>query len=60
LAKYRRNFQRFGQFGREGFRCNFRFDGLSRERRYAMKQIEALAVFEDGDWLVIGVIVKYF
>lgn len=48
------------KFGREGFRRNFRFDGSWRERRYAIKQIEALAVFEDGGWLVISVIVKYF
>ena len=48
------------KFGREGFRRNFQFDGLWRGRRYAMKQVEAFAIFEDGDWLVISVIVKYF
>jgi hypothetical protein len=48
------------KFGREGFRRNFRFDGIWRGRRYAMKQVEAFAVFENGDWLVISVIVKYF
>jgi len=25
-----------------------------------MKQIEVFAIYEDGDWLVISVIVKYF
>ena len=56
-----RDGERFpAKFGREGFRRNFRFDGLWRQRQYAMKQVEALAVFEDGDWLVISVIVKYF
>ena len=48
------------KFGREGFRRNFRFDGTWRRRRYGMKQIEAFAIWENGDWLVISVIVKYF
>jgi hypothetical protein len=48
------------RFGREGFRRNFSFDGTWRGRRYGMKQIEAFAIFENGDWLVISVIVKYF
>ena len=48
------------KFGREGFRRNFAFDGLWRERRHHMKQIEVYAIWEDGDWLVISVIVKYF
>jgi hypothetical protein len=56
-----RDGERFAaKFGREGFRRNFRFDGVWREHHYAMKQVEALAVVEDGDWLVISVIVKYF
>jgi hypothetical protein len=29
-------------------------------RSYAMKQIEVLAVWQNDDWLVITVIVKYF
>ena len=48
------------KFGRQGFRRNFPFDGIWRGRRYAMKQIEAFAIFEGGDWLVISVLVKYF
>lgn len=48
------------KFGREGFRRNFRFDGTWRGHRYRMKQIEAFAIYENGDWLVISVIVKYF
>lgn len=48
------------KFGREGFRRNFAFGGLWRGRRYHMKQIEVYAVWEDGDWLVISVVVKYF
>jgi hypothetical protein len=48
------------KFGRDGFRRNFQFDGTWRGRRYRMKQIEVFAIYEDGDWLVISVIVKYF
>ena len=48
------------KFGREGFRRNFSFGSLWRGRRYHMKQVEAFATWEDGDWLVISVIVKYF
>jgi hypothetical protein len=48
------------KFGRQGFRRNFQFDSTWRGRRYAMKQIEVLGVWERDDWLVITVIVKYF
>jgi hypothetical protein len=48
------------KFGRQGFRRNFEFDGLWQGHRYHMKQVEVLATWEDGDWLVISVIVKYF
>ena len=48
------------KFGRQGFRRNFQFDSTWRGRRYALKQIEALAIWESDDWLVITVIVKYF
>jgi len=48
------------KFGRQGFRRNFRFDGIGRGRRYAVKQIGAFALFEDGNWPVISVLVKYF
>jgi hypothetical protein len=48
------------KFGRHGFRRNFRFDDDWQGRRYATKQIEVFAVYEDGDWLAISVIVKYF
>jgi hypothetical protein len=61
IAATIRDGERFSaKYEREGFRRNFRFDGLWRGRRYSTKQIEALAVFEDDDWLVISVIVKYF
>ena len=48
------------RFGRTGFRRNFPFGGDWRGRRYRSKQIEAFAVEEDGDWLVITVLVRYF
>ena len=47
------------KFGRQGFRRNFRFDGTWRGQQYAMKQVEAFAVLQDDDWLVIS-LVKYF
>ena len=48
------------KFGRVGFRRNFRFDGQWRGRFYKNKQLEVLAVFEEQDWLVLTVLVKYF
>lgn len=48
------------KFGREGFRRNFRFGGLWRGRSYPMKQVELYAIYEDDDWLVLSLIVKYF
>jgi hypothetical protein len=56
-----RDGERFpAKFGREGFRRNFRFESIWRKERYAMKQLEVIAIYENGDWLVISVIVKYF
>ena len=48
------------RFGRIGFRRNFGFGRNWRGRRYQTKQVEAYAVEEGGDWLVITVLVKYF
>ena len=48
------------KFGRTGFRRNFRFDREWRGRQYHTKQIEAYAVQEGPDWLVITVITRYF
>ncbi|NJL50465.1 MAG: hypothetical protein HC909_01875 [Blastochloris sp.] len=48
------------KLGRTGFRHNFTIDTVWRGRRYATKQIEAVAVIEDGGWLVITVLVKFF
>lgn len=48
------------KFGRTGFRRNFPFAGEWYGRHYATKQVEAYAVKEGGDWLVITVVAKYF
>jgi len=48
------------KFGRTGFRRNFAFHGVWRGRSYTTKQVEAYAVEQDGGWLVITIIVKYF
>ena len=48
------------KFGRTGFRRNFRFDQHRHGRHYHTKQIEAQAVQEGTDWLVITVITHYF
>jgi hypothetical protein len=48
------------KFGRQGFPRNFAVDGVWRGRAYAAKQVEAYAVEEQDEWLVITLIVKYF
>jgi hypothetical protein len=48
------------KFGRVGFRRNFQFNGIWRGKRYVTKQIEAYAIEEDGRWIVITIVTKYF
>lgn len=48
------------KYGRMGFRRNFPFNDQWRGKHYGSKQIEAYAVREGADWLVISVIVRYF
>jgi hypothetical protein len=48
------------KYGRTGFRINFPFNGSWRGKHYATKQIEAYAVKEDEDWLVITIIVRFY
>ena len=48
------------KFGRTGFRRNFPFTGEWRGKSYRAKQIEAYAVQEQGNWLVLTVITRYF
>ena len=45
---------------RTGFRRNFAFNATWNNRWYAAKQIEAYAVEEEGHWLVLTVIVKFY
>ncbi len=47
------------KFGRVGFRRNFTYNSMWRGRFYASKQVEAIAVEEEG-WLVITAIVRFF
>ncbi len=46
--------------GRTAFRRNFRGPWAWRNRTFDTKQLEVYALQEDGDWLVITVIVKFF
>jgi len=48
------------KLGRTGFRRNFRYGGLWRGASYANKQVEAIVVRENDDWLVITVVVKFY
>lgn len=48
------------KFGRSGFRRNFAFEAVWRGRRYATKQLEVFAVEEDGRWVDVTVIAKFF
>jgi hypothetical protein len=48
------------KYGRIGFRRNFSFNGTWRGKGYGTKQVEAYAVREGPDWLVITVIIRYF
>ena len=48
------------KFGRTGFRRNFPGSYAWRGRIFDTKQLEVYAVHEDGDWLAITVIVKFF
>ena len=48
------------KFERRGFRRNFHFEGKWRGKDCRVKQIEAYAVREGADWLVITVITRYF
>lgn len=48
------------KFGRTGFRRNFIFGGQWLGRKYSTKQVEAYAVEEEGGWLVITLVVKFF
>ena len=48
------------KFGRTGFRRNFSIEGVWRGKLFKTKQVEVYAVEENGGWLVITLLVKYF
>jgi hypothetical protein len=48
------------KYGRMGFRRNYPFNGIWRGRHLLVKQVEAYAVKEGGDWIVVTVITRYF
>jgi len=48
------------RFDRTGFRHNFPHGGEWRGKRYNTKQVEAYAVQEGNDWLVVTVVTRYF
>jgi hypothetical protein len=48
------------KYGRAGFRRNFPFNGKWGGKHYPVKQVEAYAIKEGGDWIVVSVIAKYF
>jgi hypothetical protein len=48
------------KFNRTGFRRNFSFDNKWRGKYYKTKQVEAYAVREDTDWVVITALTRYF
>ena len=59
-ATVKRGEQFPAKFGRTGFRRNFLFDSKWRGKHYRTKQVEAYAVREGLDWLIITIITRYF
>ena len=48
------------KFGRTRFRLDIPFSAAWRGRQYATKRVDAFAVDDEGGWLVITVIARYF
>ena len=48
------------KFGRRSFRKTFPYGAMWRERHYANKEVEAIAVEIAGGWLVLTAIARYF
>ena len=48
------------KFGRTGLRRNFLSNQQWRGKRYSTKQVEAYAVREGKEWLVITFVTRYF
>jgi hypothetical protein len=47
------------RFGRTGFRKTFQFEATWQGRFYDTKEVEAIAVREGEDWLVITLVTRY-
>ena len=48
------------KFGRTGFRKAFLFASAWQGHFYSMKELEAIAVRDGEDWLVITVVTRYY
>jgi hypothetical protein len=48
------------KYGRVGFRRNFPFGAVWGGKYYMAKQVEAYAVKEASDWIVVKVMTRYF
>jgi len=48
------------RLGRMAFRRNFVYNTVWRGRFYRTKQVEAIAVKEQEDWVVITVLARFF
>lgn len=48
------------KYNRTGFRHNFTFNNIWRGKYYKNKQLEAYAVQEDAEWIVVTIITRYF
>ena len=60
IATVRRGEEIPATYGRTGFRRNFPGRWARRKAVFDNKQVLAYAVAEDGGWLVVTVIVKFF
>lgn len=48
------------KYNRIGFRHNFTFNNIWRGKYYNNKQLEAYAVQEGDEWIVITITTRYF
>ena len=48
------------KFNRTGFRHNFPFNSIRKGKTYNTKQVEAYAIKENDDWIILTVITKFF
>ena len=48
------------KYGRTGFRKTIIYNDLWQGVHYYAKQIECFAMYEQEDWIVISLLIKYF